>query len=720
MPSKTKKSAVKPETTLVIVESPSKAKTINKYLGNKYVISSSMGHIIDLPKSRLAVDVENGFSPEYITIRGKAKILNDLKKKASQSVSVLLATDPDREGEAISWHLANALRPLNQNIRRIEFNEITEPAIRAAVQHPRDIDMSLVNAQQARRILDRIVGYNISPILWKKVKKGLSAGRVQSVALRVICEREQEIENFNPEEYWTIQAEFAAGGKKFKAALHSVDGQKVRLRNRQEADAVLARAQGKSFSVQSVQRRERKRNPLAPYITSKLQQDAANRLGFTSSKTMMIAQQLYEGIDLKGEGPVGLISYMRTDSTRVADSAMAMVRGYVGANYASEYLPEKPNIYTNKKNAQDAHEAIRPTDVMHTPESVKGDLSRDQFRLYNLIWKRFVASQMTPEISEVCTVSLDAEGILFRAAGSRVLFDGFTAVENEDRTQKLELPRVNEGDRVEARAFEPEQHFTTPPPRYNDASLVKFLEESGIGRPSTYAPTVNTLINRYYVTRSGKQLVPTVLGRLVNGIMIVHFAPLVSIDFTANMEEKLDLVEEAHTNWVDMLHEFYAPFRQNVTDAEHNIEEMKNILDEATDVVCERCGRMMMKKLGKYGFFLACSGFPECRNAKPLPLGKCPADGCDGDVVKRQSKKGRPFYACTNYPTCTFLTREIPSDKPCPRCGKLLFVKKVKGRGEMLICLKESCGYKIELLDEDAKAAENGTAEAEAEANRDW
>jgi DNA topoisomerase I len=383
MPSKTGKKAVRHDTTLVIVESPSKAKTIHKYLGKKYVISSSMGHIIDLPKSRLAVDVDHGFAPEYITIRGKAKILNDLKKKASQSKNVLLATDPDREGEAISWHLANALRPLNEDIRRIEFNEITEPAIKAAVEHPRDIDMSLVNAQQARRILDRIVGYNISPILWKKVKKGLSAGRVQSVALRVICEREKEIENFNPEEYWTLQAEFSVGGKKFKASLYSVDGRKVRLKNRQEVDEVLARIEGKQFIVQSVQRRERKRNPLAPYITSKLQQDAANRLGFTTSKTMMIAQQLYEGIDLKGEGPVGLISYMRTDSTRVAESALSLVRGYIGAHYDSAYMPEKPNVYTNKKNAQDAHEAVRPTDVLRVPESIKADLSRDQYRLYS-------------------------------------------------------------------------------------------------------------------------------------------------------------------------------------------------------------------------------------------------------------------------------------------------------------------------------------------------
>ncbi|MBP7605181.1 MAG: type I DNA topoisomerase, partial [Spirochaetes bacterium] len=465
--------------TLIIVESPSKAKTINKYLGKKYIISSSMGHIIDLPKSRLAVNVDDNFAPEYITIRGKAKILNDLKKKAAQASGVLLATDPDREGEAISWHLANALGPKNDNIRRIEFNEITEPAILEAVKHPRDIDMSLVNAQQARRILDRIVGYNISPILWRKVKKGLSAGRVQSVALRVICEREKEIESFTPEEYWSLDAHFELKGKKFTGSFHSLGGEKIKLKSRSDVDAVLERAGEGPYTVKSVQRKERRRNPLPPYITSKMQQDAANRLGFTSGKIMMIAQQLYEGIDLKGEGPVGLITYMRTDSTRVSDSALSAVRRYIGETYSEGYLPEKPNTYANKKNAQDAHEAIRPTDVFRTPESLKADLNRDQYRLYSLIWRRFVSSQMTPEVSEVSTVVLEHGDVAFRASGSRVLFDGFTAVESEDKTKKMDLPKLSEGDSVQLREYIPEQHYTTPPPRYNDASLVKFLEESG-------------------------------------------------------------------------------------------------------------------------------------------------------------------------------------------------------------------------------------------------
>lgn len=694
--------------TLIIVESPAKAKTINKYLGKKYIISSSMGHIIDLPKSRLAVDVDNDFLPEYITIRGKAKILNELKKKAGQASRVLLVTDPDREGEAISWHLSNALKQKNGDIRRIEFNEITEPAIKEAVNNPRDIDINLVNAQQARRVLDRIVGYNISPILWKKIKKGLSAGRVQSVALRVICEREKGIETFTPEEYWTLDANFEHKGKKFTGSLYSIDGVKAKLAKKTDVDAVLRRLENRTCVVISVQKKERKRNPAAPYITSKLQQDAANRLGFTSSKTMMIAQQLYEGIDLKGEGPVGLITYMRTDSTRVSETALSAVRRYIAENYSEKYIPEKANIYSNKKNAQDAHEAIRPSEVFRTPESVKESLNRDQFKLYSLVWRRFVASQMTPEVSEVSTVMLDSQGIVFRASGSRVLFDGFTAVEGDDKTKKMDLPKLSEGDVVTVLDYVHEQHFTTPPPRYNDASLVKFLEESGIGRPSTYAPTINTLINRYYVVRSGRQLVPTVLGRIVNDIMVKHFAALVSIDFTAKMEEKLDLVEESKADWVDMLRDFYGPFKNTVDEAEHKIEEMKNILDEETDEVCEKCGRKMIKKLGRYGFFLACSGFPECRNAKSLPLGKCPVEGCSGDVVKRQSKKGRPFYACTGYPGCTFITREAPAEKPCPKCGRLLFRKKVKGKGEVLMCLNETCGYRLEIPDEDKKSLDNG------------
>jgi DNA topoisomerase-1 len=704
--------------TLVIVESPSKAKTINKYLGNDYVISSSVGHIIDLPKSRLAIDVENNFKPEYITIRGKAKILNDIKKLAAGASRVLLATDPDREGEAISWHLSNALSGKNSDIKRIEFNEITENAVREAINHPRDINIDLVNAQQARRILDRIVGYYISPILWKKVKKGLSAGRVQSVALKVICDRESGINNFMPEEFWSLNAELMHGHKKFQAQLASYRNEKIRLQNKDEVDNVLDVLRKNRFIVKDVKVQERRRRPPAPFITSKLQQEAANKLGFTSQKTMVIAQQLYEGLDMRGEGPTGLVTYMRTDSTRVAESALQSVRKYVGDTFGEEYLPESPNYYANKKSAQDAHEAVRPTDVNRAPELIKSDLTRDQFRLYDLIWKRFVASQMTPEVSEVTTVSIEAGEYLFRATGSKVLFKGFTAVDKSDKTERSMLPGLSSGEEVTVVEFIPEQHFTTPLPRYNDASLVKFLEESGIGRPSTYAPTINTLMKRYYVIRSGRQLVPTVLGNLVNDIMLKHFTSLVSIDFTANMEDRLDHIEDAKTDWVRMLDDFYAPFKKTIDLAESNIVEMKGILDEETDIVCEQCGRKMVKKLGKYGFFLACPGFPECRNSKSLPLGKCPKCST-GDVIKRSSKKGRggTFYACSNYPNCEFFTRDNPTDTACPKCGKLLFRKNIKGKGEKHVCLNEACGYHIELLDAKNSYNVNGQNKNDGEQN---
>ncbi len=698
----------KEEKILVIVESPSKSKTINKYLGDKYIIASSMGHIIDLPKSRLAVDVENNFTPEYITIRGKAKILSGLKKMASQASAILLATDPDREGEAISWHLSNALGAKNRNIKRIVFNEITESAIKEAIKSPKDIDNSLVNAQQARRILDRIVGYYISPLLWKKIKKGLSAGRVQSVALNVICVREKEIDNFNPIEYWTVEVVFDFRGKEFIASFYSYRGEKLKLENKEAADRILEELKGKKFIVKSIQKKERKRRALAPFITSRMQQDAAQKLSFTSGKTMMVAQQLYEGVEITDEGPVGLITYLRTDSTRISDSALKSVRDYINANYKNEYLPDSPNTYQNKKGAQDAHEAIRPTDVHRTPESVKNNLTKDQYKLYNLIWKRFVASQMTPEVSEQSSIAITAGDIELRAAGSRVLFDGFTALDKADKSKKSDLPDLREGDELTADEIRPEQHFTSPPPRYNDATLVKFLEESGIGRPSTYASIINTLIGRYYITRSGRQLMPTILGNIVNDIVSAHFPSLISVGFTAEMEEKLDMIEESRFDWVNMLKDFYPSFKKTVDDAEVKIETLKGILDEPTDIKCEKCGKPMLKKLGKFGFFLACSGFPECRNAKSLPLGKCPKSECNGDVVKRSSKKGRPFYACSNYPQCDFITRDNPSDKSCHKCGKLLFIKNIRGKGQELHCLNENCDFKVELLDENSENLSNG------------
>lgn len=689
------------EKTLVIVESPSKAKTINKYLGKDYIISSSMGHIIDLPKSRLAIDIENNFNPEYITIRGKAKILNDLKKKAKTAKMVLLATDPDREGEAISWHLHNSLSKNCPNIKRIEFNEITESAIKEAVKHPRDINIELVNAQQARRVLDRIVGYFISPILWRKVKKGLSAGRVQSVALKVICERENEIDAFVPEEYWDISADLKAGNAAMNAALYAKNGEKLKITGKEAADKTKEDLEKAKYIVESVNTKDRKRNPLPPYITSKLQQDAANRLGFTSSKTMMVAQQLYEGIPLGTEGPVGLITYMRTDSLRISETAINAVRQFISDKYSPEYLPASPNQYQNKKGAQDAHEAIRPSDVLRDPEKIKDYLTKDQYKLYSLIWKRFVSSQMTPEKSELISAVIKADEYELRASASKTVFDGFTVLEKEEKSKKNTLPKISEGDILALEKINSEQHFTSPPPRFNDASLVKFLEESGIGRPSTYAPTINTLIKRYYIVRSGRQLVPTVLGKLVNGLIIENFKDLVSVDFTAEMEAKLDGVEEKKYEWHSMISDFFTPFSKTVEEAEKQIADHKGSLDEKTDEVCEKCGKPMLKKLGKFGYFLACSGFPECRNSKSLPLGKCPKDNCDGSVVKRSSKKGRPFYSCSNYPDCDFITRETPSDKHCPKCGKLLFSKRIKNKGVKLSCLNEKCGYTMEISDGD-------------------
>ncbi|MDA3901603.1 MAG: type I DNA topoisomerase [Spirochaetes bacterium] len=690
--------------TLVIVESPTKVKTITKYLGKEYIISSSRGHIIDLPKSRLAVDVDNNFEPEYITIRGKAKVLNELKKYAKKASTILLATDPDREGEAISWHLANSLSKFCSDIKRIEFNEITKSAVLEAVEHPRELNMSLVNAQQARRILDRIVGYSISPILWKKVKKGLSAGRVQSVALKVICEREEQIDAFTPEEYWTYDINFKIKNREYSASLFSFKGEKVSISTRDEIDDITNLLENSEFQIESLKSKNRSRKPTAPFITSKLQQEAANKLGFTTSKTMMVAQQLYEGVDLGGEeGQTGLITYMRTDSTRISQGALESVRTYISDTYSVDYLPEKPNTYTNKKGSQDAHEAIRPTEVLRTPDSIKKILSGEQYKLYSLIWKKFVSSQMTPERTEIHTLIINGSEYLFRSSATTVLFDGFTVLEKESKSKKSTFPKVQEGDHVVVTEHLPEQHFTSPPPRYNDASLVKFLEESGIGRPSTYAPTINTLIKRYYVNRSGRQLVPTVLGKLVNTLVKDNFSDLVSVEFTSGMEEKLDSIELEKIEWHQMLSDFYTPFIEVVHRAEENIDDMKGVLDEPTDLVCELCGAAMIKKLGKFGYFLACSAFPDCRNAKSLPLGRCPS--CEGDVVKRSSKKGRPFYACSEYPDCEFVTRDIPAGKDCPKCSKLLFKKRIRGKGERLVCLNEPCGYFLDLLDEVEEAS---------------
>lgn len=689
--------------TLVVVESPTKAKTLNKFLPKNYKIMASMGHIIDLPKSRLAVDVEKDFHPDYITVRGRAKILNQIKREASKAEEVLLASDPDREGEAISYHLKNVLQPFNKNVKRIEFHEITEEAIRNAVAEPRIINMNLFYAQQARRILDRLVGYNISPILWKKVKKGLSAGRVQSVTLRMLCEREVEIENFVSEEYWTIEVDLHKGNKKVRAALFGFNEKKIEIQNKEQADSIISVLSQGIYQVNDLRIQDKQRKAPPPYTTSKLQQDAATRLGYVSSKTMMIAQQLYEGIDLGIAGSVGLITYMRTDSVRVSESAINKVRDFILKQYGAGYLPSQPNFFSSKKNAQDAHEAIRPTDPFRTPASIKDKLTRDQFRLYELIWQKFVASQLNPELYEQVTLSIKNGSYLFRASGKKVKFKGFTVVmdeiiassEGKEKKEKLFLiPTFSIGEELNAEQTYVEQHFTSPPPRYNDASIVKKLEESGIGRPSTYAPTISTLMKRYYVSRASRQLIPTQLGRLVNDMLVGHFERILEPGFTASMESKLDQIEDGSENWVTMLHDFYNPFILTVEHAIKNIEEVKSILDEPTDFFCEVCGRPMVKKLGKFGYFLACTGFPECRNAKPVPLGPCPMPGCEGHVIKKSTKRGRPFFGCSKYPSCHFSSWHVPvPEQTCTACGAILFENNRKRKNEEnhLQCLNLEC-----------------------------
>jgi DNA topoisomerase-1 len=680
--------------SLVIVESPTKAKTINKYLGGEYSVKSSMGHLIDLPKSRLAVDVSNDFKPDYITIRGRGKILSELKREAQRSGRIYLAADSDREGEAISFHIKNALQKANPDaeIKRIVFNEITEPAIRDSMENPRDIDMSLVNAQKARRILDRIVGYNLSPLLWEKIKKGLSAGRVQSVALRVICEREDEIERFVSEEFWTIEAVFKKKNKAFRAKLVSFDGEKPSIGSESQADFILERLEGQDYIVQRIEKSERRRRPAPPFTTSKLQQSAGSRLGFPARKTMMIAQQLYEGIDLEG-GPVGLITYMRTDSTRVSVQAQEEAARYIRERFSERYLPPRAHVFKNRKDVQDAHEAIRPTSVFRTPDSLKGSLSRDQLRLYTLIWEQFVASRMAEAVFRQVKADIRADGAMFRANGSTVLFDGFLKVFRGNGDEKAKaLPELEEGERLEVMDVEKEVHYTEPPPRFTDATLVKFLEDSGIGRPSTYAPIITTLISRYYIERVKRQFKPTFLGRLANDLVVKSFPELVNIQFTSTMESKLDEIAEGKLAWVQLLRDFYQPFMDSVETAQKKLESYKGITDEETDLVCEKCGRPMVKKLGKYGYFLACSGFPECRNTMPLPYGKCPREGCDGYVVERKTKRRRSFFGCSRYPDCDFMTWDKPAPEPCPQCGSIMVYKKADGE-KLLQCLREGCGH---------------------------
>ncbi len=689
---------------LVIVESPAKAKTIEKYLGPSYTVKASMGHLIDLPKSRMAVDVDHSYEPEYITVRGRAKLLKELQSDAKKANEVLLASDNDREGEAIAYHLRNAIRLKSETvpIKRITFNEITPIAIQDAVSHPTEIDEDKVNAQKARRVLDRLVGYNLSPLLWKKVKNGLSAGRVQSVALRLICEREKEVESFIPEEYWTLEADFKVGKSSFTAQLVSWKGEKPELKSEADVNALIAQLKDAESKVADIRETEKTIRPKPPFTTSQLQQSAANRLGFTSKKTMQIAQQLYEGVNI-GSSRVGLITYMRTDSVRISETALTEVRDWIGEKYPND-LPEKAVEYSVGKKAQDAHEAIRPTYVTYTPDEVKDHLTKDQLKLYTIIWERFVSSQMNPAKTKTISIDISSGEGMFRISGSKIIEKGFYKVmkllsTKEDKSDAL--PKLKTGDLVDIDKFYPEQHFTQGPARYTDASIVKTLEEKGIGRPSTYAPIISVLLDRYYVTRSNKQLVPTLLGRMICDMLVEYFPHVVNAGFTAEMENKLDEVEENKIRWADMIGEFYQPFKDRVDEVGKTLESFKGSLDEETDIVCEKCGRKMMKKLGRFGFFLACSGFPECRNTKSIPLAKCPRPGCGGDIVARKTKgRGKEFYGCTNYPECDFISHFKPTGQNCPKCGQFMVEKYDKKNGSHKACINPDCDYLHDAGDE--------------------
>lgn len=696
--------------SLVIVESPAKAKTIGKYLGSKYIVKASMGHVRDLPKSQIGVEVENDFSPKYITIRGKGSVLKELKDASKKVKKIYLAADPDREGEAIAWHLAHVLDVDQTETCRVVFNEITKQAVKDAFKTPRKINMDLVNAQQARRILDRLVGYKISPLLWKKVKKGLSAGRVQSVAVKIILDRENEISAFVPEEYWSITAKLMTGDTLFEAKFHQFKGEKLELGNEEQVNDILKSIEGTDYKVSEVKEKERLRHPAAPFTTSSLQQEAARKLNFRAAKTMSVAQQLYEGVDLGKEGTVGLITYMRTDSTRIASSAQDEAKEYITGKFGDDYVPETPRQYSKKAaGAQDAHEAIRPTSALRDPESVKAFTSRDQFRLYKLIWERFMASQMSSAVLDTMSVDIAAGEAVFRAVGSKVRFQGFMKVYvegNDDGTtdDNKFLPPLHKGDQLKMEEIEPKQHFTQPPPRYTEARLVKTLEELGIGRPSTYAPTLETIQKRGYVAIEEKKFVPTELGELVIEQMEQFFPEILDVEFTAHMEDDLDHVEEGSEDWVRVLGDFYETFEKRLEVAEEEMKEIE-IEDEVSDEICEKCGKPLVYKLGRFGKFLACSGFPDCRNTKPIikDIGvTCPK--CkEGHVVERRSKKGRVFYGCDRYPECDFVSWDKPSPKPCPKCGSLVVEKRNK-QGGKLQCT--SCDFVEQIEEQDDDASE--------------
>ena len=689
---KTAKSSTARKKTLVIVESPSKAKTIGKYLGSSYKVTASVGHVRDLPKSKIGIDIENDFEPEYIAIRGKGDVIKELRKEAKQAGKIYLATDPDREGEAISWHLAFLLGIDPSSPCRIVFNEITKDAIKNAVKNPRPIDLKLVDAQQARRVLDRLVGYQISPLLWRKIRRGLSAGRVQSAALKILCDRENQIKNFKPKEYWNIIAEFKKG-KSFFAKLTEYEGKKLTVENKQSADEVLAALREGEYKVSQVVRKERKRKPFAPFTTSSLQQEAATKLGFTTKKTMMVAQQLYEGVEIKGQGTQGLVTYIRTDSVRISEEARFAAREYIIENFGEKYKGN--NFFSNKKkDIQDAHEAIRPSRIAMDPDMIKDSLTKEQYNLYRLIWSRFLASQMAEAVFDSMQVSIKNGSYGFKASGSKLIFDGYPKVyaSNLEEDKDNLLPELAEGETLKEKSVDCQQKFTEPPSRFTEASLVKDLEEKNIGRPSTYAPIIATLLERKYISREKKTLIPTELGFVVTELMEEYFKEIVDTGFTADMEDRLDEVEVKDLNWKEIVRDFYATLKDELEVADKAIEKVE-IQDQITDEKCELCGRPMAIKAGRFGEFLACTGYPECKNTKAIVKStgvKCP--DCGGDIVAKRGRSGKIFYGCSNYPTCTRAFWYKPVDKKCPECGALLLERRTKGGN--YVCSNEKCGYK--------------------------
>ncbi|MBN1067482.1 type I DNA topoisomerase [Clostridium sp. ZS1] len=688
---------------LVIVESPAKAKTIGKYLGKNYIVEASMGHIRDLPKSKLGVDIENNYTPKYITIRGKGELLDKLKKAAKKSDKVYLATDPDREGEAISWHLANILKIPENEKCRIVFNEITKSAVKGAIKQARSIDLDLVDAQQARRILDRLVGYEISPILWKNVKWGLSAGRVQSAALKLICDREEEIKAFIPKEYWSVDCVLKKDRKKFPIRLSTYKNKKIEINIEEEANKIKQELESGKFIIKSIKKGNKVKNPLPPFTTSTLQQDASKKLNFMTKRTMSIAQALYEGVEIKGYGTVGLITYMRTDSMRISEEAQENTKTFIESTYGKEYLPSAPRIYKGKKNIQDAHEAIRPTYVEITPEVAKENLTSEQYKLYSLIWNRFVASQMSSCVLNTNSIDILNGEYKLKASGSTINFDGFMKIYeylNEDDEKSVTLPVLEEGEELAAVSIDEKQHFTQPQPRYTEASFVKLLEEKGIGRPSTYVPTISTLVGRSYVVREKKNLIPTELGFIVNNIVSEYFTQIVDADFTADMEKKLDNVEEGSESWTQIVGEFFTPLKIAIEKAEKEISKVV-IEDKVSDVKCDKCGRMMVIKRGRYGEFLACPGYPECKNAKPIVEElDVPCPECGKTIVVKKSKRGKKFFGCSGYPECTFVSWYEPVKDKCPKCDSYMVLKYSKTKGKYIKCSNGDCDYTKELKED--------------------